>query len=186
MLWVKSYPITLPDYFAGLCQDFTENNDPAPKGMYESVADSSMWTIWNTNPDNYQNQTLLELRQNIQNITGANLNYPKGFLCIWRYDENFTNCPIHIDGQGTNSGDITPIKHAGSVCTSIHGEFKIRLHHRDTNEIVDSVPVTTSNVIVLNNTVYPHSVEGQGDLAVFGVDLQSNPEEFFAGEAPNV
>mgnify|MGYP001177097048 FL=1 len=184
MLWVKTYPITIPDYFAGFCQDFTENNDPAPEGMYESVADSSMWTIWNT--DQNKRQQLAEFRQNIKNVTGANLDYPKGFLCIWRYDENFTQCPIHIDGQGTHSGDITPRKHNGSVCTSIHGEFKIHLHHRDTNEILDSVSVTTSNVIVLNNTVYPHSVEGQGDLAVFGVDLQSNPEEFFAGEAPNV
>jgi len=186
MLWAKTYPITVPDYFTGFCQDFTENNDPVPVGTYESVADSSMWTIWNKNPNNYQNQALLEIRQNIKNITGLNLDYPKGFFCIWRYDENFTKCPIHIDGQGTYSGDITPIKQSASVCTSIHGEFKIHLHHRDTNEIVDSVLVTTSNIIVLNNTMYPHSVEGQGDLAVFGVDLLNNLEEFFAGEAPNV
>ena len=36
-----------------------------------------------------------------------------------------------------------------------------------------------SNLIALNNTKYPHSVEGQGDLLVLGTDKNIKPEEYF-------
>jgi len=195
MLWVKKYSINMPAYFKTICNEYTEKHNPDPVGIYENAWDSKGWTIWNKDQKDSSNhshlkiyqqlsksdasslaQGLTEIRQNINDITGANLEYPKGFCYIWRYDENFPKCPTHIDG---------PEEMAGSICSSISGKFKIHLHHKNTNKILDTVTVTDKDLIVLNNTVYPHSVEGQGDLVVFGIDSQSNPEEFFYGKSPN-
>lgn len=185
MLWVKEYPFNMPDYFQDVCREFLENNEPEDSNQYESVQDSKMWLIWNHN--RYHSPKLVDIRKQILETTGANLEYDKGFTAIWRYDENFPQCPIHIDGAGYNDkGEPGERKHNGSICTSLTGTFKLHLHHQDTEEIVETVEITDKKLVVLNNTVYPHSVQGQGDLIVFGIDLQSDPEEFFAGESPNV
>ena len=185
MLWVKEYPFNMPDYFKDVCIDFIEHNEPEGPYQYESVQDSKMWLIWNSM--NQYSDRLAQVRQMVRETTGANLDYDKGFTAIWRYDENFKQCPIHIDGNGyREDGSEGERKHNGSICTSIDGNFKLHLHHQDTKEIADTIEITNKNVVVLNNTVYPHSVQGQGDLIVFGIDLQSNPEEFFAGESPDV
>ena len=72
-----------------------------------------------------------------------------------------THCPIHMDSGG---------EHTGSVVTSVSGNFKIHLHKEDTpnSPILETINVDESNLIALNNTKYPHSVEGQGDLLVLG------------------
>ena len=81
MRWINTYKVDIPDYFADFCKDYTEKNDPMQAGVHESVGDSSIWTVWSTNEK--CRLRLVEIREIIKNITGANLEYPMGFLCIW-------------------------------------------------------------------------------------------------------
>ena len=66
------------------------------------------------------------------------------------------------------------------MVAKISGNFKLHLHEEDkeNSKIVETIDI--EGLIALNNTVYPHSVEGQGDLLVFGADKDMVPEEYFA------
>ena len=170
MIWMKQFDVDMPAVLAEVCTAFTINNAPEAPWQYKSVRDSSMWNIWMKFP---VSQRLAPVRSLVNEITGLNLDYPTGFVSVWRYDENFPVCPVHIDGGGA---------HTGSVVTCISGDFSLRLHSadREGSNIVHSVDVTPSTLIALNNSVFPHSVAGSGDLIVFGVDKRLRPQEYFA------
>jgi len=170
MKWFKEFKFEPLDTLSLTGNHFIDSRPPEPPFKYDSVLDSKMWTIWMDDP---MEKPLFETRKMISEITGLNLEYEEGFLVIWRFDENFPRCPIHVDEGRGNGG-----KHNGSVVSVLSGEFKIHLHD-EKDEIIESVDVTSNTLIALNNTRFPHSVEGCGDLLVFGVDLKTEPEIFW-------
>lgn len=172
----------MPNDLKPMCDDYTKKFKHEPFWTYKSVADSKMWTIPPLGENRKRiNHTLLKLylkkinalKQSITAITDLKLEQQSRVDCIWRFDENFNHCPIHIDAGG---------EHTGSVVASIFGNFKIHLHAEDVVEspIIESIAIDESTIIALNNTEFPHSVEGQGDLLVFGADKHMKPEEYFA------
>ena len=72
-------------------------------------------------------------------------------------------------------------EHTGSVVTCISGNFKIHLHAADEPDspIIESVNINGQTLVALNNTVFPHSVEGIGDLVVFGTAVKTDTKEYF-------
>tara|TARA_B100001057_G_scaffold424918_1_gene447971 strand:+ start:131 stop:685 length:555 start_codon:yes stop_codon:yes gene_type:complete len=184
MLWYKEFKNNMPQDLKSMCIEYTQKFNHEPFWTYKSVANSKMWTIppLGENRRRMYDEVPTQVLENISNfkkmitdITKLELENDSPVDCIWRFDENFTSCPIHTDAGG---------EHTGSVVTSVVGNFKIHLHVDDfpNSPIIDSVDVNESNLIVLNNTVYPHSVEGQGDLLVFGAEKYMKPEEYFKNE----
>jgi|TARA_B100001245_G_scaffold151844_1_gene113692 hypothetical protein len=179
MLRYKKFKVSMPSNLKSMCEEYTEQFDCEPFWTYKSVADSKMWTIPPLGKDrrrmydkisNEVLEQIVNFKQHITEIT--KLKFSEAVDCIWRFDKNFTHCPIHTDTGG---------EHTGSVVTSISGNFKIHLHKEDTpnSPILETINVDESNLIALNNTKYPHSVEGQGDLLVLGTDKNIKPEEYF-------
>lgn len=182
MLWYKKFKINMPDDLKSMCDDYTRKYKHEPFWTYKSVADSKMWTIppLGENRKRMYDDVSLEilekiniLKQSITAITNLKLEQETPVDCIWKFDENFNHCPIHTDVGG---------EHTGSVVASIFGNFKIHLHTEDVvgAPIIESITIDESTLIALNNTEFPHSVEGQGDLLVFGADKNMRPEEYFA------
>jgi len=172
MKWHRKFKIALPQDFYDVCNKYIRNNPPEPYFRYMSVEDSDMWTMWMDDP---QAGYVSGVRETILYITGLDLDYEQGFVVLWKFDEEFKHCPIHVDsGKGTGG------KHNGSICTALSGNFKIHLHADDLEEtILDTVEVDSNTIIALNNTQFPHSVEGEGVLIVFGVDLETDPEVYW-------
>jgi len=167
-MWYKEFKVSIPSNLKTMCEDYTEKFDYEPFGTYKSVVDSKMWTIPPLGKDRRRmydkvsNEVLEQIGKFKQYITEiTKLKFGEAVDCIWRFDKSFTHCPIHMDSGG---------EHTGSVVTSISGNFKIHLHKEDTpnSPILETINVDESNLIALNNTKYPHSVEGQGDLLVLG------------------
>ena len=167
-MWYKEFKFSIPSNLKTMCEEYTEKFDYEPFGTYKSVADSKMWTIPPLGKDRHRlydkvSNEVLEQITNLKKLITeiTKLKFGEAVDCIWRFDKSFTHCPIHMD-----SGE----EHTGSVVTSISGNFKIHLHKEDTpnSPILKTVNVDGSNLIALNNTKYPHSVEGQGDLLVLG------------------
>jgi len=172
MRWYKQFDIDMPITLADTCNQYTENNPPEPPYNYDFMEDSTMWIIWNN--DDVSSQ-LNDVRELISHTAGVEVDDEVGFVVVWRYDEKFNRSPVHIDYGRDNGG-----KQNGSVCTAISGDLKIHLHADDADKtIIDTVHVTSNTVIALNNTKFYHSVEGHGDLIIFGVNLDTDPEEYW-------
>jgi|TARA_B100001094_G_C18037851_1_gene723497 hypothetical protein len=180
MNWYKRYKADMPKDFKQICEDYTKKYSPEPAYRYKSVEDSSMWTI----PPLGENRVRLDVPESTQinhvikyvsNVTELNLEHDMPFTCIWRFDDNFKKCPVHVDNGG---------EHTGSVVTCISGKFKLHLHEQEDNDsdIIETIDIDETTLIALNNTKFPHSVEGKGDLVVFGPDKKIKPEEYFADE----
>lgn len=180
MLWYKKFDYNMKDDLKTMCNEYTEQFDHEPFWTYKSVANSKMWTIPPLGEkrkrlfdvvDYAVLQNIRSLKKSITETTGLKLEDDSPVDCIWRFDEKFTHCPIHTDAGG---------EHTGSVVAKISGNFKLHLHEKDeeNSKIVETIDI--EGLIALNNTVYPHSVEGQGDLLVFGADKDMVPEEYFA------
>ena len=180
MLWYKKYDYNMKNDVRILCNEYTENFRHEPFNTYKSVQDSKMWNI----PPIGENRKRLwdivdyslvkqfrDLKDQIKKITGLELQGETSVDCIWRFDKNFKHCPVHVDVGG---------EHTGTVCSTLSGNFKFHLHEEDKQDskIIDTIDV--EGLIVLNNTNFPHSVEGQGDLLVVGIDHRMNPKEYFA------
>jgi hypothetical protein len=170
MKWYKKFKVNMPSLLSEVCTQYTKDYATEPQYAYKSTENSDMWIMWQESGHTLPLKSITDLTQD---ITGLNLDYDLGFVVIWRYDDKFPKCPIHIDDGRGNGG-----KHNGSVCTAINGSFKIH-YHDENNNIIDSVDVNDKTLICLNNTRFPHSVEGKGDLIVFGVDLLTEPEVYW-------
>jgi len=177
MKWYREFDIVMPHDLKSICESFIKKNKPEPYYTYYSVEDSNMWVIPPLGPKRErlyaaETEQLSGVRKLVTDTTGLNLEHDSPFMAIWQFDEAFPHCPVHIDDGA---------EHTGSVVTSISGDFKLHLHANDSldSPIVESVNVPANKVIALNNTVFPHSVEGIGDLIVFGVDNHMNAEEYF-------
>jgi hypothetical protein len=182
MLWYKKFKISMPQDLKDVCKTYITQSDHEPFWTYKSVADSKMWTVPPLGPNRVRlyevvpNETLEQFNKIGELVTGISKLDVKNDLpvvTLWEYDEKFTQCPVHIDGGG---------EHTGSLVCSITGNFKLRLHSKDEQDapIIDTVDVDESTLLTLNNTEFPHSVEGQGLLLVFGTDKKMNPQEYFA------
>jgi hypothetical protein len=172
----------MPQDLKDVCKTYITQYDHEPFWTYKSVADSKMWTVPPLGPNRVRlyevvpNETLEQFNKIGELVTGISKLDVKNDLpvvTLWEYDEKFTQCPVHIDGGG---------EHTGSLVCSITGNFKLRLHSKDEQDapIIDTVDVDESTLLTLNNTEFPHSVEGQGLLLVFGTDKKMNPQEYFA------
>jgi hypothetical protein len=178
MIWAKEFDIDMPDNLQSVCQNYMKHFDPEPPFRYKSVVDSKMWVIPPLGinrkrlDDGGANGRLANVRELVTKITGLALEEKTPILAIWKFDENFTSCPIHIDDGG---------EHTGSIVTCITGKFKLHLHSEDKpgSTILETININKSKLVALNNTVFPHSVEGQGDLIVFGTSKETNPLEYF-------
>jgi len=182
MLWYKKFDYNMKNDFKIMCKEYTENFQHEPFWTYKSVQDSKMWNIPPLGEkrkrlfdvvDYVTIQNMRNLKDQIKEVTGLRCQGDHSVDCIWRFDKNFKHCPVHIDEGG---------EHTGSVVTTISGNFKLHLHEEDKPDakILDTVDV--EGLIALNNTEFAHSVEGQGDLLVIGVDHNMNPKEYFANE----
>lgn len=157
---------------------YTRSFQPEPPWTYKSVADSKMWVIPPLGKDrvrlddNGASDYLADVRAKVTEITGLALEEKTPILAIWRFDKDFPKCPVHIDEGG---------EHTGSIVTCINGEFKLHLHAEDAEDspIIETVEINSTKLIALNNTEFPHSVEGQGNLIVFGTAKETNTEEYF-------
>jgi len=178
MIWAREFSVDMPSVLKTVCELYTETFEHEPLNVYKSVADSKMWVIPPLGEnrirldDGGANDSLVNVRKLVTDITGLALEEKTPILAIWRFDEVFTHCPIHIDDGG---------EHTGSIVTCISGSFKLHLHEEDKpdSSIISSININENKLVALNNTVFPHSVEGQGDLIVFGTSKQTNPKEYF-------
>lgn len=178
MIWSKEFYVDMPDNLKSVCEDYVKQFDHEPPFTYKSVVDSKMWVIPPLGrnrkrlDDGGANDRLANVRALVSQVTGLALEERTPVLAIWRFDKNFSHCPVHIDDGG---------EHTGSVVTCISGDFKLHLHSEDKPDspILKTIDIHRSKLVALNNTVFPHSVEGQGDLIVFGTAKQTNPEEYF-------
>ena len=178
MIWAKEFDVDMPSNLKTIANNYVKSFDPEPPFAYKSVVDSKMWVIPPLGEnrvrldDGGANDNLINVRQLVTKVTGLALEEKTPILAIWRYDENFTKCPIHIDEGG---------EHTGSVVTCISGNFNLHLHEKDEldSPIIETIAINKNKLVALNNTVFPHSVEGQGDLIVFGTSKQTNTEEYF-------
>lgn len=176
MKWHRKFDMELSEEFKNECTEFVNNNEATAKNTYYTVGDSDMWIIWLLNQDSFiaqDSKAFSDTREHIKLITGLNLKYHDGFVVIWRFDEHFDECPTHID-----SGRLSGGAHNGSVCIALNGSFKINLRTNESGgDIIEEVIVDNKSIVTLNNTVFPHNVEGCGDLIVFGVDTETHPED---------
>ena len=178
MKWYKEFSVNMPQNLKSVCNSYTDVFEYEPIWTYESVEDSKMWVI----PPLGKNRTRLDdrgasdklanIRELVTTITELYLEEETPILAIWRFDEKFPHCPVHIDQGG---------EHTGSVVTCISGNFKIHLHAADEPDspIIESVNINGQTLVALNNTVFPHSVEGIGDLVVFGTAVKTDTKEYF-------
>ena len=177
MMWYKEFDIDMPNGLKSVCESFIKNNEPEPYHTYYSVQDSDCWCIPPLGPNRErlyapEVEQLSDVRKLVSEISGLNLDFATPFISIWRFDECFWRCPVHID-HGT--------EHTGSVVTSISGKLQLHLHEKNelNSPIISTIDVSPYKLIALNNTEFPHSVSGFGDLIVFGVDNHTNAEEYF-------
>lgn len=186
MIWAKEFKVTMPENLKLVADLYTKTYDYEPINTYKSVVDSKMWVIppLGSNEaaatgsnrvrldDGGANDKLSNIRELVAHITNSQLEDNPPVLAIWRYDENFTHCPVHIDTGG---------EHTGSIVTCISGSFKLHLHEEDKADspIINTINIDDNKLVALNNTVFPHSVEGQGDLIVFTTSKNLNIEEYF-------
>jgi hypothetical protein len=178
MIWAKEFKVSMPENLKLVAHDYTKNYNYEPFNTYKSVANSKMWVIPPLGKnrirldDGGASNKLSNVRELVTNITGLALEEKTPILAIWRYDNNFKRCPVHIDDGG---------EHTGSIVTCISGSFKLHLHeHDDENSyIIKTITIDKNKLVALNNTIFPHSVEGQGDLIVFGTSKQTNIKEYF-------
>lgn len=134
-----------------------------PQRTKHVVMDSTTWTF-------YDAEGLHNVKQQLGSITGFNLLYEHGYGCIWRYDDHFPKCPVHIDYKA---------QHIGSLCISVSGSHRIYLHDETTHEKNESVILKNNKIMFLKNSEYWHSVEGQGDLLIFGCEDIENRENHY-------
>ena len=178
MIWAKEFKVSMPENLKLVADRYTKTFDYEPINTYKSVADSKMWVIPPLGEnrirldDGGANDKLSNIRKLVTDITGLALEEKTPILAIWRYDENFKHCPVHIDPGG---------EHTGSIVTCISGSFKLHLHEEDKADspIINTINIDNTKLVALNNTEFPHSVEGQGDLIVFGTSIQTNTKEYF-------
>jgi len=182
MLWYKQFKISMPQDLKDVCKTYITQYEHEPFWTYKSVADSKMWTVPPLGPNRVRmydivpNETLEQFNkigELVTNISKLDVKNDLPVVTLWEYDEKFTQCPVHIDGGG---------EHTGSLVCSITGNFKLRLHSKDEQDapIIDTIDVDESTLLALNNTEFPHSVEGQGLLLVFGTNKKMKPQEYFA------
>ena len=182
MLWYKKFKISMPQDFKNVCKNYITQFDHEPFWTYKSVADSKLWTVPPLGPNRVRmydivpNETLEQfekMRKLVTNISMLDVEDKLPVTTLWEYDKKFTSCPVHIDHGG---------EHTGSLINSISGNFKLHLHSKDEQDapIIDTVDVDESTLLALNNTEFPHSVEGQGLLLVFGTNKKMKPLEYFA------
>jgi hypothetical protein len=177
MRWYKEFDVDMPQKLKYICENFTKSNPPEEPWTYGSVQDSDCWCIPPLGPNRErlyapEVENLASIRKLVSEITRLNLEFETSFMSVWRFNDAHPKCPVHTDPGG---------EHTGSVVTCISGDLKLHLH--ETNKagaaIIDSVDVSPSKLIALNNTEFPHSVSGYGDIIVFGVDKQLDAEEYF-------
>ena len=182
MLWYKKFKISMPQDLKNVCKTYITQFDHEPFWTYKSVADSKLWTVPPLGPNRVRmydvvpNETLEQfekMRKLVTDISMLDVEDKLPVTTLWEYDEKFTRCPVHIDHGG---------EHTGSLINSISGNFKLHLHSKDEQDapIIETVNVDESTLLALNNTEFPHSVEGQGLLLVFGTDKKMKPQEYFA------
>jgi hypothetical protein len=177
MIWAKEFLVDMPSELRIICDNFTKKHPPEQKGIYKSVGDSDCWCIPPLGPNRErlyapEVEQLSHIRKLVSKTTGLNVDYDTPFISVWRFDEAFPKCPVHIDPG---------FEHTGSVVTCISGEFQLHLHKENLSDspIIESIEVKLTNLIALNNTNFPHSVSGRGDLVVFGTDKKTNAQEYF-------
>jgi len=157
--WQTSY--TISDNLKGLITDMCNvklNENPDDKDIWQRTSnitlDSNTWTF-------YEADELINIKEQIKSITGLNTLYEHGYTCIWRYDESFPKCPIHIDDKA---------QHKGSLCISLSGYHNMFLHHIETKEKLEKITIKDNDIMFIKNSEYYHSVEGNGDLLILGVE----------------
>jgi len=145
-----------------------ENNIEQEDCTNDIVLNSTIYVIRNSDP----NYSFSNIRKRLKIISGMNLEYDNGSLCIWEYNESFKKCPVHIDYEGG--------KHTSTLCIALNGLINICLDDDKTHEVLEKVELSGNTFITLNNSRFYHHVEGQGDLIIFGGDVKTVPEEYFA------
>ena len=177
MIWAKEFEVNMPSTLKLVCESFTDNNLSEEPWLYTAVEDSDCWCIPPLGPNRErlyapEVEQLSDVRKLVSEISGLNLNFATPFVSVWRFDKNFPKCPVHIDPGG---------EHTGSVVTCISGKLQLHLHEKNelNSPIISTIDVSPYKLIALNNTEFPHSVSGFGDLIVFGVDNHTNAEEYF-------
>ena len=185
MLWYKKFKISMPQDLKEVCKTYITQYEHEPLWSYKSVADSKMWTVPPLGPigpdrirfyDQVPSDTLKqfdEIGKIVTEVSGLELEEKSPVTVLWEYNKDFPHCPVHVDGGG---------EHTGSLINPIVGNFKLHLHSKDDQDapIIDTVNIDESTLLALNNTEFPHSVEGQGLLLVFGTDKKMKPQEYFA------
>lgn len=154
----------MPQELAQTADYIVKNLKHEPFYAYESTANSKMWLVQNHDPIM---ERIKNVRNLISNTAKCNLDFKMGYIAVWRFDEDFPQCPAHIDEKQT-----------GSIVSCVNGTFEIILHDKNDLSTVDRVTVDKDSIVALNNTQFLHSVKGQGDLVVFGIDIV--PGEYFA------
>jgi hypothetical protein len=158
MNWQTSYNISdnLKRLILDMC-DVKLNEPPDDREIWQRTSsitlNSNTWTF-------YEAAELINIKEQIKNTTGLNTIYEHGYTCIWRYDEEFPKCPIHIDDEA---------QHKGSLCISLSGYHNIFLHDIKTKEKLEKITVKDNSIMFIKNSEYYHSVEGNGDLWILGV-----------------
>jgi len=167
----------MPGKLKTICKEFTKKHPPEEKGLYKAVGDSDCWCIPPLGPNrerlySIEFEQLTDVRKLVSKITGLTIDYDMPFTSIWRFGDYFPKCPVHIDPGA---------EHTGSVVTCISGKLQLHLHQEEKPDspIIDTINVSPNKLIALNNTNFPHSVSGYGDLVVFGSDKKTNAEKYF-------
>tara|TARA_B100001057_G_C22823488_1_gene940393 strand:+ start:1410 stop:1955 length:546 start_codon:yes stop_codon:yes gene_type:complete len=177
MIWAREFLADMLPELKPICENFTKNNPPEAKGTYKAVGDSDCWCIPPLGPNRErlyapEVEQLSAVRALVAKTTGLNVDYDMPFISVWRFGDYFPRCPVHVDPGK---------EHTGSVVTCISGELQLHLHEENLPDspIINTINVKPSRLIALNNTHFPHSVSGWGDLVVFGTDKATNAEEYF-------
>ena len=177
MMWYKEFEVDMPSTLKLVCESFTTKHSPEEPWLYTAVEDSDIWNIPPLGPNRErlyapEVEQLSDVRKLVSEISGLNLDFATPFISIWRFNESFPKCPVHVDPG---------VEHTGSVVTCISGKLQLHLHEKNelNSPIISTIDVSPYKLIALNNTEFPHSVSGFGDLIVFGVDNHTNAEEYF-------
>jgi hypothetical protein len=158
MNWQTSYTINddLKEKISNICNKKLEG-EPDDQEVWHRTShitlNSHTWSF-------YKAEGLNEVKEQLKIITGLDTIYDHGYTCIWRYDQEFPKCPIHIDYEA---------QHKGSLCISLSGYHNIFLHDIKTKEKLEKITVKDNSIMFINNSKYYHSVEGNGDLWILGV-----------------